>query len=426
MTQATNEEEKTAMTEEALAPMEPIEVDQAGNGRIAPYGPRQQSHAMEAWTPKFALSVDEAVAMVEMRRQFMTQVMKPGVHYGTIPGAGDKPTLLKPGAQLLLSSMGLNPEFIVTERVFDLTGDEHGGEAFIGYEMTCRIFRQTGAAREDRAFVAEGIGSCNSWESKYRYRVAQRACPSCGAAAIVRSKYPPRGSAPNTPPGYWCNPKGGGCGCDFPDGYKPIEEQITGRVPNPDVADQANTIKKMAAKRALVDATLNATGCSDIFTQDVEDGPGGDDDPPTPPRAPVSSNPAFQQAANASIRRAAEDVYPRDPGPTIDPVEWARRNEANQSPSAPDPSTAPPLSQRDPEDPARRAQMYAALDLMRHVTSEAQQDTYAQRLRVQFLGNADADAILRWLSKECVGFHGEDCADGQTLVEAFVAAGSPS
>ena len=40
---------------------------------------------------------------------------------------------------------------------------------------------------------------------------------------------------------------------------------------NPDVADLVNTILKMADKRALVAATLIATGMSEYFTQDIED-----------------------------------------------------------------------------------------------------------------------------------------------------------
>jgi hypothetical protein len=39
--------------------------------------------------------------------------------------------------------------------------------------------------------------------------------------------------------------------------------------PNP--ADVANTVLKMAKKRALVDAVLTVLGASDIFTQDIED-----------------------------------------------------------------------------------------------------------------------------------------------------------
>jgi hypothetical protein len=45
------------------------------------------------------------------------------------------------------------------------------------------------------------------------------------------------------------------------------------KMENPDIADQYNTVLKMAKKRAHVDAILTATGASDIFTQDVEDMP---------------------------------------------------------------------------------------------------------------------------------------------------------
>ncbi|GAI19251.1 unnamed protein product, partial [marine sediment metagenome] len=38
-------------------------------------------------------------------------------------------------------------------------------------------------------------------------------------------------------------------------------------------ADYYNTCKKMGAKRALVSATLNATACSDVYTQDVYEAP---------------------------------------------------------------------------------------------------------------------------------------------------------
>jgi hypothetical protein len=44
-------------------------------------------------------------------------------------------------------------------------------------------------------------------------------------------------------------------------------------VPNHDVADQVNTIQKMAQKRAFVGASLIATNASEFFTQDIEDMP---------------------------------------------------------------------------------------------------------------------------------------------------------
>jgi hypothetical protein len=43
------------------------------------------------------------------------------------------------------------------------------------------------------------------------------------------------------------------------------------RIDNPDPMELDNTILKMAMKRAHIAATLNATGASRIFTQDVED-----------------------------------------------------------------------------------------------------------------------------------------------------------
>ena len=65
--------------------------------------------------------------------------------------------------------------------------------------------------------------------------------------------------------------KKGGCGEKFEDNDTRITKQESGQVANPDIADLTNTLEKMADKRALVAATLLATGCSDIFTQDLED-----------------------------------------------------------------------------------------------------------------------------------------------------------
>ncbi len=48
-------------------------------------------------------------------------------------------------------------------------------------------------------------------------------------------------------------------------------DQPTGNVENPDLADVWNTVRKMAEKRAMVAAVLVGTGCSSIFTQDLEE-----------------------------------------------------------------------------------------------------------------------------------------------------------
>lgn len=215
-----------------------------------------------AWTPTFAMSVDDAVKLVEQKRQFYERVMQKGVHYDNIEGK-DKPALLKAGAELLLSAMGLHPQVVDAEEpIVDVTGADHGGEPFIMYRRACMVWRQTGPGENDRMLIAQAGGSCSSFEVKYRYRMAQRVCPICGAAAIMESRDDDT---------FYCWRRKGGCGATFPVGDQRITSQVKGRIKNPDVADLANTILKMADKRAVVAATLLATGCSDIFTQDVED-----------------------------------------------------------------------------------------------------------------------------------------------------------
>jgi predicted RNA-binding Zn-ribbon protein involved in translation (DUF1610 family) len=79
--------------------------------------------------------------------------------------------------------------------------------------------------------IAEGDGSCNSRETKYRYRTSERVCPACGQATIIKGRDDYGG-------GWLCYAKKGGCGAKYKDGDKTIEEQKTGRIPNPDIADK--------------------------------------------------------------------------------------------------------------------------------------------------------------------------------------------
>jgi hypothetical protein len=232
--------------------------------------------AISEWTPRFAITVDQAVEVVEQKRDFMKRVMRENEHFGVIPGTTTKPVLFKPGAELLLSSMGLHPRYRDTApAIEDWTGTEHGGEPFFRYRKTCMITRQTGPGPEDYVVIAEAGGNCNSWEKKYRWRNAERICPSCGEKAIIRGKAEFGG-------GWLCWKKKNGCGEKFTEDDIRITKQETGQVANPDVADLANTLEKMADKRALVAATLLATGCSDIFTQDLEDGVDDARDPEPP------------------------------------------------------------------------------------------------------------------------------------------------
>ncbi|MHB8406209.1 MAG: hypothetical protein ACYDCJ_12380 [Gammaproteobacteria bacterium] len=223
---------------------------------------RAQATAAQ-WTPSFAVAVEEMVDRVNAKHDFFNRVMRKDEHYGAIPGGSAKPVLLKPGAELLLASMGLFVELVDAEppvREYDASR----GEPMIAYRRICRIYKQTGPAEHDRMRVAQAEGFCTSRETKYRWRESKRHCPVCGVEAIIRGKAEYGG-------GWLCFKKRRGCGAKFAADDPAITSQVAGRVINPDVADLENTILKMADKRALVASALLATGCSDIFTQDIED-----------------------------------------------------------------------------------------------------------------------------------------------------------
>jgi len=237
------------------------------------------------WTPSFVRSVDDQLAMLAERDRFYKNVLHPGVHYGVIPGT-QKPSLWKPGAEALLSAMALHAETGNEQPpIADVTGNDHNGEPFIQYIRWCRIYRQTGPQMQDRIEIAKLTGSCNSWEPKYRYRDEQRSCPSCGGAFIIKGKQEYGG-------GWICFKKKGGCGAKFANDDPAIQGQATGKILNENVLELQNTILKMADKRALIAATLVATGCSDIFTQDVEDMPRTMGAPPEPPPPPTPRQPS--------------------------------------------------------------------------------------------------------------------------------------
>lgn len=203
------------------------------------------------------MDIGTAVARYNAMKQFVSGVMEKDRDYGVIPGTGTKPVLLKPGAEKLTTFFGLSVRFRVVDKTEDWTGRDHDGEPFFYYWFTCQLCK-------GETVIAEADGSCNSREAKYRYRKGERTCPQCGAAAIIKGKDQYGG-------GWLCFGKKGGCGAKFKDGDRAIEGQETGRVPNPDIADQVNTIQKMAQKRALIAATLLGVNASDFFTQDLED-----------------------------------------------------------------------------------------------------------------------------------------------------------
>lgn len=176
------------------------------------------------------LTAENIKAQVGLIQKVMKAVMKPGTHYGTIPGT-PKPTLYKAGSEVLLTTFRI----AVDPEIDDLSTPD---------EIRYRV-RAIGKHQTTGTVVGVGIGECSSSEEKYKWRDA--VCQEEFDATDEdrrRIKF--------------AKDKRGGH-------YTRTQVRT---VP----ADVANTVLKMAKKRAQIDLTLTATAASDIFTQDVEDG----------------------------------------------------------------------------------------------------------------------------------------------------------
>ena len=204
------------------------------------------------------------------------RLLKEGSDYGAIPGTGSKPTLLKPGAEKITKLLGAEARYTVSPTI-----DWQQHPPFFSYDVTCEIYQVGTDVR-----LASGVGNCNSWESKYRYRRQERGCPACGGEYIIKGKQEYGG-------GWLCYRAKGGCGAKYDDGDPAIESQPQGRTINEDTADLVNTILKMAKKRAQVDAALGFAVLSDVFTQDLEDMPqNGSQATQQPPQQPPQARSA--------------------------------------------------------------------------------------------------------------------------------------
>jgi len=167
-------------------------------------------------------------------QQVVHSTMINGLDYGVIPGT-QKPTLLKPGAEKIAKLLGLSDQYEIMDK-----SENWQEPPFFRYLIKCKLIHVASGA-----LISEGLGECNSMESKYRWRwVGERDLP----LGTDKSKLISQERRSKTG-GHW----------------------TVYRLDNEDIYSQVNTILKMAKKRALVDAALSAGRLSDVFTQDIED-----------------------------------------------------------------------------------------------------------------------------------------------------------
>lgn len=169
-------------------------------------------------------NIANTMAKIQQMQNVVKKTLKKGHDFGEVPGTS-KPTLLKPGGEKICMLFGLNPEY-----EFLQTTEDYDKE-FFSYNIRCTLFR-------NRQPVAQGVGSCNSKEKKYRF-VNVDTIPE---TYIGQSE-------------------------EYTDKYGRVRYRIN----NPDICSLVNTILKMAKKRAFIDAVLQVASLSEVFTQDIED-----------------------------------------------------------------------------------------------------------------------------------------------------------
>lgn len=195
--------------------------------------------------------------------ELMNAVMREGVHYGKIPGCGDKLALLKPGADKICLMFRL----IVSQ--IDIVKNELA-EGHREYEVNITLTSPSGEV------LGKGVGAASTMEKKYRYR-----------SESTNKKVPPE---------YWKSKDQELLGGPSYFARKSNEVWlIYQQVENPDPADYYNTVLKMAKKRALSDAIITTTACSDIFAPEGGGGDEGDFDPETGEVIPRSTGTPAKQ-----------------------------------------------------------------------------------------------------------------------------------
>lgn len=168
-----------------------------------------------------------------MLNNIFRNIMQKDTDYGTLPGTS-KPTLLKPGAEMLRMAFNLSYQAEL-ETVL-----EDWDKGVFYYKVFTHFSNSKGQ------YVGTGIGSANSGETRYSIRwVYESDVPKDVDKASLKSRTKQGRNGSYT---QYAMPLS-------------IDEKAT----------LINTLQKMAKKRSFVDGILSITGASRIFTQDVED-----------------------------------------------------------------------------------------------------------------------------------------------------------
>ena len=197
--------------------------DQAGDAGTAVEVHR--GVVVEEYRPRILMDPESAKALNEALRANMRAVLQDGTDFGVIPGTGNKPALLKPGAEKLLQWFGFGHAMEKTETERDADGKR------LGVTYRCTVTKDLPDGRRAVIGMCEGYAGYDEdrfYTSAGQAEAKERANAERYKRQVNKAKF-----AEYRAP--W------------------------------------NSVIKMCQKRAMVGAALQATSASSLFTQDVED-----------------------------------------------------------------------------------------------------------------------------------------------------------
>lgn len=189
----------------------------------------EETHLVASVATQHALTAADVRGHVNLIQQVMKAVMKENVHYGKIPGT-EKPTLLKPGAEVLFTTFQIAVDPLVEE----IIQGEHSR-----YRVSAKATSASGRS------LGSAFGEASTEEEKY-----------CWRKAVCQEEF--EQTPENRRRVKWRSGRDGA--------YSQMQIRTS-------AADVRNTVLKMAVKRAYVALALQVLAASDIFSQDIEDLP---------------------------------------------------------------------------------------------------------------------------------------------------------
>jgi len=174
-----------------------------------------ENRAMVETTPVALQLSEQGIATVkrniQLCEQLVSEVLEKDIDWGTIPGV-PQPFLWDSGAAKIMAAFNCYPEYKVIDATIRAP--------HIRYTVTAQLIN-----RQSHEVIATGIGAASTKEIKHRYRWVE-------------------------------DPEKEGIS------RKGLKQRKDGkyRIPNPETEDLLNTICKMAAKRADVDAVTSLPG----------------------------------------------------------------------------------------------------------------------------------------------------------------------